>query len=282
MSKLSFRLAVGALGLAAGGLAAVALAQDKTASAPAEATAAKVDDGVVITPRKSRVLKSMKQEPGAKAAAAPAQDEAPPKVEGDADWGDVRKALDEMRDQDARVQRETRALELTRPLSAEEREKMRPMGLRAVSAGQYKTAWSSEVRQTRVPVLAPITAETIGPMKIACRKNSFTAFGELPDGAYFEMIGTRMRVVGGGPRTRAMRARSREGTMPRLAALKAPYEISHHEQGVDLSFSRFNIAYQISVLCDDVVKDKRCAGDEYVTSLADNVALLNQEEGEGK
>jgi hypothetical protein len=167
-------------------------------------------------------------------------------------------------------------------LTAEEQEKMRPKGLRAMSAGQYKNVSPTEVRQTRVPVLAPLTADTVGALRVACRKNAFTAFGDLPNGAYFEIIGTRMRVVGGGPETMALRSRAQSGAMPRLAALNAPYEISHHEQGVDLSFSRFNVAYQVSVLCADPESDARCTGDAYVTSLADNLALLNQEEGEGQ
>lgn len=273
MLRNSTRLAVGALGVAACAIAAAAVAQDKTVAA-AEATASPAADGVVVTPRKSRIAAAAE---GLKSASAE-----PDKVEGEVAWKEVREALDEMKSEEARVARETRALELSRPLSAGEREKMRPMGLRAMSAGQYKNVSPTEVRQTRVPVLAPLTADTVGALRVACRKNAFTAFGDLPNGAYFEIIGTRMRVVGGGPETIAMRQQARQGAMPRLAALDAPFEISHHEQGVDLSFSRFNVAYQISVLCENPDGDARCAGDDYVKSLADNLALLNEEEGAGQ
>lgn len=275
MQPSLIRLAAGVLGLSACALAAAAIAQDRTAASGA--AAAQADDGVVITPRKSQAVEDSKAR-GAKAAP-----DAPAKVEGEVDWQEVQRALDETQAADARVGREMRALELSRALTAEEREKMRPRGLRAMSAGQYKNVSPTEVRETRVPVLAPMTYETAGPMRVAARRNSFTAFCDLPNGAYMEVIGTRMRVVGGGPATIAMRTKARSaGAMPRLAALNAPYEISHHEQGVDLSFSRFNVAYQISVLCDDPANDVRCTGDDYVKSLADNLMLLNQEEGAGR
>jgi hypothetical protein len=249
-------------------------------SAPSEQTQAdKANETGVITPRRSEVVARRQK---AAATAGVSEGEAPPKMEGEIDWGEVRRAVDDMKTQDAVFQRQVRAMELSRALTVQEREKMRPKGLMAVSPRAMKSVSESEVRETRVPVLAPVLAETMGTMKVAGRRNSFTAFGPLEGGAYFEVIGTRMRIVGGTPETMKMRAAARPAAMKRLAALNAPYTISRHEQGVDLSFSRFNVAYQISVLCPDPDADARCASDDFVMSLADNLALLNAEEGEGK
>ena len=142
-----------------------------------------------------------------------------------------------------------------------------------------KRVSAKEVAETRVPVLAPAVPELMGAMKVAARENSFTAFADTPHGDYVEIIGTRMRVVGGADETMSMRRRARSAAMPELSALNAPYEISHHEQGVDLSFSRFNVAYQITVYCKDPAKDAHCTGDEYVVSLADSLAILNPKGG---
>lgn len=267
MFKAAFWVFSGASALALYAYFGAAEAQTETTKETAPAT----QDGSVVVPRRSK----------AKAAAAAVR-QASPKSAGAVDWQDVNEEVTKMRASEAQAQREVRAMELTRALTPAEREKMRPRGLRTASAKQFQRMSSQEIGETRVPVLAPVTADTMGSMRVAARENAFTVFGDLPDGAYFEIIGTRMRVVGGTAATMEMRAKSRSAALPRLASLDAPYEISRHEQGVDLSFSRFNVAYQISVLCQDPDGDARCAGDDFVMSLADNLAILNQEEGAGQ
>ncbi|MEQ1930320.1 MAG: hypothetical protein ABL957_07265 [Parvularculaceae bacterium] len=253
-------------GAGALGLVLTAAAQpDNTA---AKERAASADDAPVIVPRKSRV-------PSIAAAAA----SGPVKSAGSVDWDAVKEEVDEAKASDAEFQRQVRAMELTRPLSESEKQKMRPKGLRTAAPQQFKRVTSGEVRETRVPVLVPMLPDMMGAMKVAARENAFSAFGDMPDGDYVEVIGTRMRVVGGTSETMSMRRQARAAAMPELAALSAPYEISHHEQGVDLSFSRFNVAYQISVYCKDPDGDAHCSGDEYVVSLADSLAILNPEEG---
>jgi hypothetical protein len=237
-----------------------ALPASTTTAAPKEADR-------IVTPRKSRV--------GAAARAA-----APQKSDGEPNWEEVNQAISETKARDAEFQRQVRAMELTRQVSPAEQEKLRPKGLRQGSMREFKRMESKEVQETRVPVLAPRHPDLMGTMRIAGRKNAFTAFADLPDGAFVEIIGTRMRVVGGDAESLAMRKAARgDADMPRLEAMNAPYTISHHEQGVDLSFSRFNVAYQIAVYCAAPDADERCAEDAYVTSLADSLAIMNPEAG---
>lgn len=258
-------------GAGALGLVVSATAQTDRQAAGSEKAAAPVDDAPIIYPRKSRV-----KSPAAAAVSA----EGPAKSAGEVDWGAVDAEMQKAAEAEADFQRQVRAMELTRQLSTAEKEKMRPRdGLRSASARQFQQVSAAEVAETRVPVLAPMMPELLGAMKVAARENAFTAFADMEDGNYVEVIGTRMRVVGGTEETMAMRKQARVDAMPMLASLSAPYEISHHEQGVDLSFSRFNVAYQVSVYCKDPAADPRCAGDEFVTSVADSLAILNRNTG---
>jgi hypothetical protein len=169
-------------------------------------------------------------------------------------------------------------MELSRAVPTEERAKLRRSGVRASSPREYKSVAPKEVAEAQVPVLVPQYGEAQGEMKIASRENSYTAFCDLPDGAYFEMIGTRMRVTGGPEAMRAARTAARRSAGRTMESLgSAPFTISRHEQGIELSFSRFNVAYQVAVYCRDPLNDVRCSQDAYIISLAENLAVLNPE-----
>lgn len=253
----------------AGAIGFVLAASAQSNRTDERAAAAPADTAKPVTPRKS-------EKKSVAAAAAPS---GPVKSAGPVDWEDVREELDETKASDAAAQRQVRSMELTRPLTDKEKAELREPGLREASMQSMKRVSAKEVAATRVPVLAPAVPELMNTMKVAGRENSFSAFADTPDGDYVEIIGTRMRVVGGTDETMALRKRARAAAMPELAALNAPYEISHHEQGVDLSFSRFNVAYQIAVYCKAPATDEHCVGDDYVVSLADSLAILNPEEG---
>lgn len=203
------------------------------------------------------------------------------KGEGRVDWQAVKALLAKTRDQDAEFDRRLRAMALTRQVTPEERERLRPKGLRALAPEQLrqlKRVAPEAVARPRLPILAPVTAETASGLRLAARDMSFTAFGELPNGATFELIGTRSRIIGGPEKAVKARLAARHERLKRLEAIDAPFMISHHEQGVDLSFSKFNAAYQISIYCDDQ-KDTRCANDDYALSLAENLVILNEDAG---
>lgn len=199
---------------------------------------------------------------------------------GAVDWDQVRDTLRDARIREGAYERQMRAMSLSRKIGEEEREAMRPKGVRAAAAESFKQVAAEEVRQTRVPMLIPMTNETMGEARVFARENSYAVVVPLPGGASYEFLGTRMRVVGGNEETRKMRMSERSAAMRQLAATGAPYVISRHEQGIDLSFSKFNVAYLISVSCPDPVADARCAGDEFVLSLANDLGLLNEPQGE--
>lgn len=200
------------------------------------------------------------------------------KSEGPIDWEAVKALIAETREHDAEYDRSLRAMALTRAITTAERERLRPKGLRPLAPTQLQRVSPERVAAARLPVLAPVTAETIGDLRVVANANSFTAFGELPNGATFELVGTRNRVIGGGAEVMKARLAERRRALRTLEAINAPYMISHHEQGVDLSFSKFNVAYQITVYCDDT-EDARCVANDYVVSLADNLVILNEEVG---
>lgn len=204
------------------------------------------------------------------------------KSPGDINWPDVRNSVGEMRKRDEAYERQMRAMSLSRDVSQEEQEKLRPKGLRSMTPGQLQSESVSaeEVAKTRVPLLVPVTAETVGTMRVIARENAYTAVGDLAGGASFEIAGTRMRVVVGDAGVAKMRmAQRKQFAAARIEGLDAPFVISHHEQGVDLSFSKFNCAYMITVYCPKPDSDSRCSQDDFVTSLASSIAILNESEG---
>lgn len=200
------------------------------------------------------------------------------KSDGPIDWEAVKAQIAKTRERDAEFDRSLRAMSLTRVVTTEERERLRPKGLRVLAPAQLPRVSAERVAIPQLPVLVPVTAETAGSLRVAARPDAFTAFGELPNGATFELIGTRKRVIGGGPETMKARLAARRRALKTLEAIDAPFMISHHEEGVDLSFSKFNAAYQIAVYCENT-EDSRCAADDYVVSLAENLVILNEDAG---
>lgn len=211
---------------------------------------------------------------GDKPLAAPPKEAAPP------NWEEVKAALAEMRKRDAVYERQMRAMELSRDVTAKERDLYRPKGIRAGSARAFPRMEESRLSRTALPVLAPMTEETAARARVFARKDAYAAVGELPGGVVWELLGTRMRVVGGDADTVKMRMAARRSVASAThAALGATYSINRHDDGVDMSFSKFNVAYLLSVSCPDPDADMRCAGDDFILSLADNLVLLNEQPG---
>ncbi len=252
------------------GVVTIAAAQTGTDTA-SEAAKPGAANGPIVPRRSDR----------ARASAPAARAAAPTEVAGKVDWAAVNAEVADTSEDDAAADRQIRAMELTRTVTPEERAEMQPKGLRSMAPRQWKNVSASEVRQTTVPVLVPTYGEGVSAMRVAARENSYTAFCDLAGGAYVEILGTRMRVVGA-PGAERSTASLRSAATRRTASLDAPYTVSRHEQGVDLSFSKFNVAYQISVFCPDPVNDPRCATEAYAIELAESLALLNQEEGAGQ
>jgi hypothetical protein len=252
---------------AATGAIALAAAFAQTPEGSGDEESAEAPASAVITPRRSE-----------SAPPGPVPEKAAPAI----DWAKVREQIAETRKRDEAFDRQLRAMSQSRDVPAEERERLRPKGLRSIAPGQLqsKSVTAAEVARTRVPLLVPLTSDTVGALRVVARENAYTAFGDLPNGASFELAGTCMRVVGGPPEVVRMRmAQRKEFAAARIDGLDAPFVISRHEQGVDLSFSKFNCGYMITVYCDKPDADARCAEDDFVTGLASNTAILNESEG---
>lgn len=200
------------------------------------------------------------------------------KDDGRIDWAEVRRVIDATQRAD---QAEFSAVAVpTRGFG-------RVAGVRRFPAGQLPSdrgAPPLQVERTRLPLLIPLGAAFNGRLRIYPRDDAYAAIVTLADGASVEFVGTRLRVVGGPEAGLKARIAARQrAAARRLPGLDAPYVISRHEQGVDLSFSKFNAAYLISVSCPAPETDPRCAGDEYVVSLAADLGLLNDPDaGEGR
>ncbi|MEQ8934759.1 MAG: hypothetical protein RIE56_03080 [Amphiplicatus sp.] len=192
------------------------------------------------------------------------------------DWAAVRETIRETRERDQLFDRQQQSSTFARAPAP------RPDGLRALSPRQLGRVDAREIAQTRVPLLAPVTADTAPTLRVAARENAFTALADLPGGASIELLGTRLRVVGGGADVVKMRQAQRRRFQARLTGLDAPYVISRHEEGIDLSFSKFGASYLVTIYCPKPDEDERCTKDDFVLSIVQNLAILNEAEGDGQ
>lgn len=202
------------------------------------------------------------------------------KTSGSVDWAEVRRLVEVTRQRDQ--QRPSTARELLSAPSRIETQRVLQPGVRPVQREQlqsFKSLNEKQVARTTVPVLVPITNRTADSTRIYGRKNAYTAIIDANDGVRIELIGTPMRVTTQSTAATRQRFSERRKQRKRLDALDANYVISQHEQGIDLSFSKFNVAYMISVYCDKPDTDQRCTGEDYIISLASSVALLNPQVG---
>lgn len=201
------------------------------------------------------------------------------KTDGEIDWEALKREMEETQAEDAAVERQVRAMALSRVVTTAERDQMRPRGFRPAPAREMQMDRPERVERARLPVIIPLKEEIVNNARVAVQENTFTVFAELPGGAFFELIGTRLRVVGGTDEVMKSRAAERRREMRRLDSINAPYTLSRHERGVDLSFSKFNVAYQITIECNDPEADERCTKDDYIVSLTDFMGVLNPDGG---
>ncbi len=151
-----------------------------------------------------------------------------------------------------------------------------PPGLRALAAGQLKNVDRVEVDRVAIPVLIPAHPDIRDNIKVYGLDNSYTASAKLDVNAGLSISGTCHRIIGGDRNIVEFRKRIAKGP-PRLAGVRADYFISRNDFGVDLSFSKFTCGYVMTIECDNPADDARCAEDEYITSLANSMLLINAE-----
>lgn len=151
-----------------------------------------------------------------------------------------------------------------------------PPGIRPMAVERLRRIAPAELQRALIPVLIPASAEVRDAIRVYGMENVYTATAQIDPHAALSVSGTCNRVVGGAPDTIA--ARKRLAELPRrLAGTNAAYFISRNDFGADLSFSKFGCGYVITVECGDPAADARCAGDDYLMSLASSMILANPE-----
>ena len=186
----------------------------------------------------------------------------------------LRADLARTRAEDEESQRSDLSLSSVRAPSAAP-PRIRP-GLRALSADRLQSVAPSEVQRALIPVLIPAATEVRDRIRVYGMENVYTASASIDAEASLSVSGTCNRVVGGDPDM--VEARRRLSERPRrLDGTGAAYFISRNDFGVDLSFAKFGCGYVMTIECGDPSADARCAGDEYITSLADSMILANPE-----
>lgn len=245
-------------------------AQTSAAQTSSAQTAdAKDDSARIVTPRKSDNASRMK------AASAP-KDASP------VDWRQLRAQIAATRERDGRA-----ASQSTARTAAPQR----PAGIRRLDLRSLKTtaqaapsqaAAAARAQDTKLPILVPAAPEFVEALKVYPLENAYAAHAKLADGTEIHVMGTRLRVIGGDPSTAKARAASRQRILRRIPELAAPYVVSRHEEGVDLSFSLFNVAYLVTVRCKDPDTDVRCTSENFIGSLVRDLGVLNADAGEGQ
>ena len=156
-----------------------------------------------------------------------------------------------------------------------------PPGLRSLSPDRLAGIEREESDRVLVPLLLPAHPDIRDRLKLYGMENVYTATAEIDEHASLSISGTCNRVIGGDPRV--VEFRKRLSARPRrLGGTGAAYHISRNDFGVDLSFSKFGCGYVMNIECGNPADDQRCAGDTYITALAESMILANPERAGGE
>ncbi|MEZ5893902.1 MAG: hypothetical protein R3C58_12270 [Parvularculaceae bacterium] len=202
-------------------------------------------------------------------------------IEGKPDLGAMRLELRQTAESDRIEAAEREKLASNRTFAARTPAPRPAPGIRAMAASDLKSADEKEVDQARIPVLLPADPSVRDKLKVYGMKNVYTATAAIDADANLSITGTCNRVIGGDPDTASFRKRLAEQS-PRLAGANASYRISRNDFGVDLSFSKFGCGYVMTIECTAPATDPRCAGDEYITGLAESMILANPDLAESE
>jgi len=143
---------------------------------------------------------------------------------------------------------------------------------------QFQNINTRELESTDVPVLV-LGGANLNSARLFTTPISYSSINILERGVIVETVGTLARAVPQGSTFTRSRFAEREKLGRRLKNLDTDYVISRREDGINLSFSKFNVAYMISVTCEDTPSDPRCRDEAYVVSLASELTLLNEWQG---
>ncbi len=135
-----------------------------------------------------------------------------------------------------------------------------------------RAAESARFQECHVPILLPSLAavrERREQMALFPQRDQYAAFLDRGDHT-IEIIGTR--IVRRAERSRPVIDRMREGMAGQ--SMEDGVLVAAGDYGIDLSFSRYGIAYTISIQCErGAAETPACRDEGYIRSLADTMAF---------
>ena len=128
----------------------------------------------------------------------------------------------------------------------------------------------SEAAAVNAAVLIPLTAARAENTALVTGKTFYNFSAAYSGGMSSTVLGmcTGMRLPDGHPLLRSLQAEV--GTRPVLPGLGEAYQLSDTEGGRRLSFSKFNCAYEIEVICE-----ASCDADRELKDMASSMAVIN-------
>lgn len=122
-----------------------------------------------------------------------------------------------------------------------------------------------ELDKARLPVLLPDDGRMVERMRLFAKENHYVA--AYRDDAHSVQI-TGTRIAQG--KLEAKRAPERMKAM----SDEEGYVYQRTDYGCELSFTRYNVSYNISVECREPESDERCTGRDYVMQLAESLVYV--------
>ncbi len=145
------------------------------------------------------------------------------------------------------------------------RERLREGRLQRLAAP--RSARQADLQECRVPILLPYLRRLRQNVSLYPKKDFYTAFIST-DTHTIEIIGTRISrdLPDDSAMARTMRSQLAGRSADDILVTKTDY-------GADASFTRFGVAYTISVICSGGSDQADCASEAYVREIAENLAF---------
>lgn len=122
-----------------------------------------------------------------------------------------------------------------------------------------------ELAKTRLPVLLPDDEHMLEKMRLFARADHYVA--SLRDDTHSVQI-TGTRIDQGKLRMKSARRRMK------ASSDDEGFVYQRTEYGCELSFTRYNVSYNISVECRKPDTDPRCTGKDYIKGLAQSLVYV--------
>ncbi len=143
--------------------------------------------------------------------------------------------------------------------------KMAAAEKRGILAMQRAEIDQTVIDKLTLPLMLPDDPRIDRAMRVFAQTNTYAATAR-EEGALIEIVGTRVALAAPeqSPLSRARKALTPPGGL----------RVERTDYGVEISFTRFGAAYNLSILCDDPVTDERCRKDDYAREIAESLVVV--------